>query len=84
MGITNYARGKKLLETMVLREDLNLKRELNELTVYTTSRTAVDKPSTTGCCPKLRMYVDGRDGLCAMRTEPSPRRAHRPWDNTPG
>jgi hypothetical protein len=84
MGIMNYARGEKLLETMVLREDLNLKRELNELTVYTTSRTAADKPSTTGCCPKLRMYVDGRDGLCAMRTEPSPRRAHRPWDNTPG
>jgi len=54
MGIMNYARGEKLLETMVLREDLNLKRELNELTVYTTSRTAADKPSNNRLLSKAK------------------------------
>jgi hypothetical protein len=43
------------------------------------------KPNPTGgCCPKLRMHADGRDGLCTMRTEPSPHHARGPWDNTPG
>lgn len=30
------------------------------------------------------MQVDGRDGLCTKRAEPSPNYARGPWDNIPG
>ena len=41
------------------------------------------KPNPTCRFPKLRMNANGWNGLGTAHTEPSPRHAHRTWNNTP-